>query len=111
MSSTLANPPLVALHEAMRIAIEMLGRKFVQLGVLERFHLMNEAGVNIHAFAGVEDELLNLGIGRFLDRNAQAARAQEKGFGFELMEMQRASLALVDFQNFAAIKFVVGEPD
>src|SRR5579872_5175669 len=27
------------------------------------------------------------------------------------MEMQRASLALVDFQNFAAIKFVVGEPD
>jgi len=34
------------------------------------------------------ESLLNLDIGRFLDRHAQAARAQEKGFGLELMEMQ-----------------------
>src|ERR1700676_4568929 len=72
---------------------------------------MHQARRNIHAFPGIQDELLDfLCVRRRLDSDAQAARAQEKRFGLELMEMQRASLALVDLKDFPAIELVFGEP-
>lgn len=39
--STCASTVLVAGHQPMRIAVKVLGGKFEQLGVLDRFHLMH----------------------------------------------------------------------
>jgi hypothetical protein len=49
----------IATHEPMGIGIEMLGRELVELGVLERLHLMDQADRNVHALAGFQDELLD----------------------------------------------------
>jgi len=49
----------IATHEPMGIGIEVLGRELVQLGVLERLHLMDQSYRNVHALAGFQDELLD----------------------------------------------------
>jgi hypothetical protein len=55
---------LVAGDETMRVAVEVLGGELVQLGVLQRFHLVHQPQRNVHALAGDEFELLdNLGVG------------------------------------------------
>src|SRR5882762_3772773 len=96
----------------MRIAIEVLGREFEQLSILERFHLMNQAGRDIHAFAGRELEFFDgRAVGGFLDSHLQAAAAKEERFRLKLVKMERALLALVDFQDLSAIVLVVGDPD
>jgi hypothetical protein len=102
----------VAGDQPMRIAIEVLGGKFQQLGVFNRFHLMNQPDWDVHAFAGEQLELLDcFASGRFLDANFQLSRAQIKGLGFQLVVVQRALLALADFQDFSAVKISVGDPD
>ena len=54
----------------MGIRVEVLGRELVQLGVLERLHLMDQADRNVHALAGFQDELLDaFRFRRFLDAN------------------------------------------
>src|SRR5579863_1203094 len=104
--------PSVAGHQPMRIAVKMLGGKFQQLGVFDRFHLMNQSDRYIHAFAGDHLELLDgLALGRFLDADFQFSAAQIKRFGFQLMVMQRAFLALADLQDFSAVQVPVGDPD
>ena len=40
----------VAGHQPMRIVVKMLGGKFKQLGVFDRFHLMHQSDRDIHAF-------------------------------------------------------------
>src|SRR6516164_8380642 len=96
----------------MRIAVEVLGRKFEQFGVLQRFHLMHQSLRNVHAFAGGEFELFDgLGLGRLLDPDLEAARAQVKRLVFDLVKVQRAALALADFEDLAAVKIAVDDPD
>src|SRR5215472_3123815 len=59
-------PGSVAGHQPMRVAIEVLGGKLKQLGVLDRFHLMHQSNRNVHAFAGDQLKLLErLALRRF----------------------------------------------
>src|SRR5581483_9178865 len=96
----------------MGVAVEMLSRKFEQLRILQRFHLMNQSDGNIHAITGVKHKLLDrFRVGGFLDPDQQFSGAQIEGFGFQAMIMKGASLALADFEDFAAIQAVVGDPD
>jgi len=94
----------------MRIAVEVLSRKFEQFGVLQRFHLMHQSLRNVHALAGDEFELFDgLGLGRFLDSDFEPARAQIERLVFDLVKVQRAALALLNFENLAAA-LVAGRP-
>lgn len=98
--------------EPMRVAVEVLGGEFVKLGVLERVHLMDEAGRDVHALAGREFELFNCGrLRRRFDLHFETAGAQVEGLGLELVEMQRTAFALPDFEDLAAIEAAVGDPD
>src|ERR1700736_6164520 len=100
-----------ARYDGMRVSVEVLGGELVQLGILQRFHLMHQPQRNVHAFAGGEFELLDhLGFWRFLDPDLKAARAQVERLGLELMEMQRAALTLANLENFAAVEVAVNDP-
>src|ERR1039458_132373 len=104
-------PDLVAAHQPMRIAVKVLGGKFKQLGILYRFHLMNQSDRHVHAFARIQFELLDRGaFRRLLDSHDQFAAAQVERFGLELVVMQRALLALANFQNFPAVEIAVCDP-
>ena len=86
----------IAAHESVGIGIEVLGRELVQLGVLERLHLMDQADRNVHALAGFQDELLDrFRLRRFLDAYYQAPRAQIKRFGLELVVVERKPRLLI----------------
>src|ERR1700736_776517 len=100
-----------ARYDGMRVSVEVLGGELVQLGILQRFHLMHQSQRNVHAFAGGEFELLDhLGFGRFLDPYLKAAHAQVERLGLELMEMQRAALTLANLENFAAVEIAIDDP-
>src|ERR1019366_4973998 len=104
-------PDSVAAHQPMRIAVKVLGRKFKQLGILDRFHLMNQSDRHVHAFARAQFELLDRGaFRRLLDSHDQLAAAQVERFGLELVVMQRALLALANFENFPAVEVAVCNP-
>src|ERR1039458_8310960 len=104
-------PDSVAAHQPMRIAVKVLGGKFKQLGVLERFHLMNQSDRHVHAFARAQFELLDRGaFRRLLDSHEQPAAAQVERFGLELVVMQRALLALANFENFPAVEVAGCDP-
>src|SRR5208282_2885823 len=104
-------PDSVAAHQPMRIAVKVLGGKFKQLGILDRFHLMNQPDRHIHAFARAQFELLDRGaFRRLLDSHDQLTAAQVERFGLELVVMQRALLALANFENFPAIEIAVRDP-
>src|ERR1700719_3352160 len=95
----------------MRIAVKVLGRKFEQLGVLDCFHLMYQSNRNVHAFARHQFELLDrLTFRRLLYSHEELASTQVKRFGLELVVMQRALLALANFQNFSAVEIAVRDP-
>jgi hypothetical protein len=103
---------LVTLNQPVRIGFEVLGRKLEQLGVFERFHLMYEPWQDVHTVAGRYLELIEfIAISRFLDTQLETSFVQIKGFGLQLMIMQGTSLALLDFQNFAAIERIVDNPN
>src|ERR1019366_5714274 len=104
-------PDSVAAHQPMRIDVKVLGGKFKQLSILDRFHLMNQSDRYVHAFACAQFELLDRGaFRRLLDSHDQPAAAQVERFGLELVVMQRALLALANFENFPAIEIAVCDP-
>jgi hypothetical protein len=96
----------------MRIAVEMLRGEFKQFNIFERFHLMNQARRHIHAFARTHFEFVDhLGFRRVFDADYESAGAEKERFRFEFMEVKGAFPALTDFQNLAAVKFIIGYPD
>jgi hypothetical protein len=66
----------VALDQAVRIAVKVLGGEFIEFGILQCQHLMNQTGEHIHAVAGPHLKLLYHGSsGMLLDFHLQPARA------------------------------------
>ena len=69
----------VTLDQAMGVAVEMLRGEFVKLGILERFHLMDQTDRHVHAFAGLEDKFFdNFGLRRFLDPQFAGVRRADR---------------------------------
>src|SRR5271166_3895975 len=95
----------------MRVAVEVLRRKLKQLRILDSLHLMHQPDRNVHAFARDQFELLDgSALGRLLDAHEQLAAAQVKRLGLDFVEMQRAFLALANFQDLPAVKIAVRDP-
>src|ERR1700731_3288780 len=95
----------------MRIAVKVLGGKFEQLGVLDRFHLMHQSDRNVHAFTRDQFELFESGtFRRLLYSHEELAATQAKRFGLELVIVQRALFPLANFQVFSAVEIAVRDP-
>jgi hypothetical protein len=72
----------------MRVAIEVLCGKFKKLGILERFHLMDQTRRYVHALAGLDLEFFYyFVVKRALDSDARSAAAKQERFSLQLMIM------------------------
>src|SRR6202041_1767219 len=93
-------------------SLEMLSRKLEEFGTFKCFHLMYQAWGDVHAIARGHFELLeSIAINRIFDANLQASFVQIERLRFQLVIVQRATLAFADFQYFSAIEPIVGNPD
>jgi hypothetical protein len=102
----------IAAGNPMGIGVEMLSREFEQFAIFERDHLVDQPDRNIHALPRFEFEFVNLGgLRRLHNAHQQPPFMEVERFSLELVKVQRASLALVKAKKFAAIKFVIGDPD
>jgi hypothetical protein len=96
----------------MRIAVEMLCGEFVQLNPLERLHLVYQTWRYIHALARDHFKFFEFQRLRvLLHTYLEPSRPQIKRFSFEAMIMERAALALIDFEDLATIERAVDDPD
>ena len=51
---------LISLFQTVRVGVKVLRGKFNQLGVFQCLHLVHQPNRDIHAFAGMQFELLDL---------------------------------------------------
>jgi hypothetical protein len=94
----------IAVYQSMRIAVEVLGREFVQFRIFKRFHLMDQARRYVHALPWLHLEFVDyVGINGLFNPDLESARTKKERFSLELMEVKRTFPALANFQDLAAI--------